>query len=308
MSTISELLIKIGADSSGLRKELGESKTAINQTFGDVKPLDTMQGALTSTTSKVEGLIGSFTKFAGVVAGGFGLTSLISGAVTAGESVYQLSQKMGVTVAQAGEFKRILALTGGDADAASAAIMKLDKSMAGGGASAQKTQKIFDALGISLKDQQGHLLPLNQQMEQLAEGYKKAEKAGYGQEFIMNTLGAKGLSLTQTLRDYAEAKENAAKIKSSGMIDAKQMHELDQEMKLINMQFGQLKVAGGAALAPLAKEFLPLALEGLSKAAVFIKNNSTQIKTLTTDFVKLYAVYKSIQAIRAIGTKARRQH
>lgn len=304
LSTISELLIKIGADSSGLRKELGESKTAINQTFGDVKPLDTMQGALTSTTSKVEGLIGSFTKFAGVVAGGFGLTSLISGAVTAGESVYQLSQKMGVTVAQAGEFKRILALTGGNADAASAAIMKLDKSMAGGGASAQKTQKIFDALGISLKDQQGHLLPLNQQMEQLAEGYKKAEKAGYGQEFIMNTLGAKGLSLTQTLRDYAEAKENAAKIKSSGMIDAKQMHELDQEMKLINMQFGQLKVAGGAALAPLAKEFLPLALEGLSEAAVFIKNNSAQIKTLTTDLVKLYAVYKSIQAVRAIGTKA----
>lgn len=304
MSTISELLIKIGADSSGLRKELGESKTAINQTFGDVKPLDTMQGALTSTTSKVEGLIGSFTKFAGVVAGGFGLTSLISGAVTAGESVYQLSQKMGVTVAQAGEFKRILTLTGGDADAASAAIMKLDKSMSGGGASAQKTQKIFDALGVSLKDQQGHLLPLNQQMEQLAEGYKKAEKAGYGQEFIMNTLGAKGLSLTQTLRDYAEAKENAAKIKSSGMIDAEQMHELDQEMKLINMQFGQLKVAGGAALAPLAKEFLPLALEGLSKAAVFIKENSTQIKTLTTDLVKLYAVYKSIQAVRAIGTKA----
>lgn len=304
LSTISELLIKIGADSSGLRKELGESKTAINQTFGDVKPLDTMQGALTSTTSKVEGLIGSFTKFAGVVAGGFGLTSLISGAVTAGESVYQLSQKMGVTVAQAGEFKRILALTGGDADAASAAIMKLDKSMAGGGASAQKTQKIFDALGISLKDQQGHLLPLNQQMEQLADGYKKAEKAGYGQEFIMNTLGAKGLSLTQTLRDYAEAKENAAKIKSSGMIDAKQMHELDQEMKLINMQFGQLKVAGGAAVAPLAKEFLPLALEGLSKAAVFIKDNSSQIKTLTTDLVKLYAVYKSIQAVRAIGTKA----
>jgi len=304
LSTISELLIKIGADSSGLRKELGESKTAINQTFGDVKPLDTMQGALTSTTSKVESLIGSFTKFAGVAAGGFGLTSLISGAVAAGESTYQLSQRMGVTAAQAGEFKRILSLTGGDADAASKAIMKLDKTLAGGGSAAQKTQQIFDALGISLKDQQGHLLPLNQQMEQLAEGYKKAEKAGYGQEFIMNTLGAKGLSLTQTLREYAEAKEKAAQVKSSGMIDPKQMHELDQEMKIVNMQFGQLKVAGGAALAPLAKEFMPVVLKGLSEAAVFIKNNSTQIKTLTTDLVKLYAVYKSIQAVRAISTKA----
>lgn len=304
MSTISELLIKIGADSSGLRKELGESKTAINQTFGDVKPLDTMQGALTSTTSKVESLIGSFTKFAGVAAGGFGLTSLISGAVAAGESTYQLSQRMGVTAAQAGEFKRILSLTGGDADAASKAIMKLDKTLTGGGSAAQKTQQIFDALGISLKDQQGHLLPLNQQMEQLAEGYKKAEKAGYGQEFIMNTLGAKGLSLTQTLREYAEAKEKAAQVKSSGMIDPKQMHELDQEMKLVNMQFGQLKVAGGAALAPLAKEFMPVILKGFSEAAVFIKNNSTQIKTLTTDLVKLYAIYKSIQAVRAISTKA----
>lgn len=304
MSTISELLIKIGADSSGLRKELGESKTAINQTFGDVKPLDTMQGALTSTTGKVESLIGTFTKFAGVVAGGFGLTSLISGTVSAGESVYQLSQKMGVSVAQAGEFKRIMSLTGGDADTASTAIMKLDKTISSGGTSAQKAQQLFDALGVSLKDQQGHLLPLNQQMEQLAMGYQKAEKAGYGQEFIMNTLGAKGLSLTQTLRDYAEAKENAAKVKSSGMIDAQQMHELDQEMKIINMQFGQLKVAGGAALAPLAEELLPPILEGLSKASVFIKDNSTQIKTLTTDLVKLYAAYKSIQAIRSISTKA----
>lgn len=304
LSTISELLIKIGADSSGLRKELGESKTAINQTFGDVKPLDTMQGALTSTTSKVESLIGSFTKFAAVAAGGFGLTSLISGAVAAGESTYQLSQRMGVTAAQAGEFKRILSLTGGDADTASKAIMKLDKALTGGGSAAQKTQQIFDALGISLKDQQGHLLPLNQQMEQLAEGYKKAEKAGYGQEFIMNTLGAKGLSLTQTLREYAEAKEKAAQVKSSGMIDPKQMHELDQETKLVNMQFGQLKVAGGAALAPLAKEFMPVVLKGLGEAAVFIKNNSTQIKTLTTDLVKLYAVYKSIQAVRTISTKA----
>ncbi|WP_302296996.1 transglycosylase SLT domain-containing protein [Mitsuokella multacida] len=303
MSTISELLIKIGADSSGLRKELDASKQSINKTFGDVQPLNEMQGALTSTTGKVEQLVGSFTKFAGVVAGGFGLTSLISGAVTAGESIYQLSQKMGVTVAEAGEFKRVLALTGGDADSASMAIMRLDKTISSGGNSAKQAQAIFDALGVSLKDQNGHLLPLNQQLEQLATGYKKAEQAGYGQEFIMNTLGAKGMSLTQTLRDYAEAKENAAKVKSSGMIDAEQMHQLDQEMKVINLQLGQLKVAGGAALAPLAEEILPSVLSGLSKAAVFIKENSTQIKVLTTDLVKLYAAYKSIQAIRAISNK-----
>ena len=50
MSTISELLIKIGADNSGLTKALGDTKQQISQTFSDVSPLNTMQGALTDTT------------------------------------------------------------------------------------------------------------------------------------------------------------------------------------------------------------------------------------------------------------------
>ena len=109
MATISELLIKIGADNSGLTKALGDTKQQIDTTFKDVSPLNEMQGALTSTTGKVEALLGSFTKFAAVAAGGFGLTSLISSSVEAGESLYQLQRRLGVTTAEAGQFKKILA-------------------------------------------------------------------------------------------------------------------------------------------------------------------------------------------------------
>ncbi len=303
MSTISELLIKIGADNSGLTKALGDTKQQISQTFSDVSPLNTMQGALTDTTGKVEALLGSFTKFAAVAAGGFGLTSLISASVEAGESLYQLQHRLGTTTAEAGAFKKIMALTGGDVDTACAAIMRMDKTLSGSGEAAEKANAIFNALGITMHDQEGKLLAPTKQLEQLAEGYKKATAAGYGQEFIMNTLGARGLALTKTLQNYAEAKENAAKIQSNGLIDPEEMHKIDQEMKVINMQLGQLKSAGGAALAPIAKEILPEILSGLQSTAKFIKENGTAIKETTKNVVELIAVYKSLQAARSIALK-----
>lgn len=303
MSTISELLIKIGADSSGLKKELADSKQEINKTFGDVSPFQTMQGALTGTTNKVEALLGTFTKFAGLAAGGFGMTALISTAVNAGESVYQLQRRLNVTTAEAVEFSRILSLTGSDADTAGTAIMRMDKTLQGGGTSAERAQKMFAALGVSMTDQSGKMLPLNKQLEQLAEGYNKAQKAGYGQEFLMNTLGARGLSLTKTLQNYTEAKEAASKVQSNGLMDINQMHELDLEMKTINMQLGQLKTAGGAALAPIAKELLPPILSGLQQTAKFLHDNSAEIKVVTKDVITLVATYKALQAARSIASR-----
>lgn len=303
MATISELLIKIGADNSGLSKALDNTKQQIDSTFKDVSPLNEMQGALTGTTNKVEALLGSFTKFAAMAAGGFGMTSLISASVEAGESLYQLQRRLGVTTAEAGEFKKILALTGGDADTASVAIMRMDKNISGSSESAKKAKAIFEAVGVSMTDQNGKLLPVNKQLEQLAEGYRKATEAGYGQEFIMNTLGSRGMTLTKTLQNFAEAKENAAKVQSNGLIDPEEMHKLDQEMKVINMQLGQLKTAGGAAFAPIAKEFLPVILTGLQDTAKFIKENCAAIKETTKDVVALIAVYKSLQAARAIAMK-----
>jgi hypothetical protein len=303
LATISELLIKIGADNSGLSKALDNTKQQIDSTFKDVSPLNEMQGALTGTTNKVEALLGSFTKFAAMAAGGFGMTSLISASVEAGESLYQLQRRLGVTTAEAGEFKKILALTGGDADTASVAIMRMDKNISGSSESAKKAKAIFEAVGVSMTDQNGKLLPVNKQLEQLAEGYRKATEAGYGQEFIMNTLGSRGMALTKTLQNFAEAKENAAKVQSNGLIDPEEMHKLDQEMKVINMQLGQLKTAGGAAFAPIAKEFLPVILTGLQDTAKFIKENCAAIKETTKDVVALIAVYKSLQAARAIAMK-----
>lgn len=304
MSTLSELVIKIGADASGLHNELGKTQNEIHNAFGNIQPVDNMTNALTGTTGAVEALTSKMVKFAGLAAGGFGLTALVSSAVEAGESTYQLSQRLGVTTAEVSTLKRVMSQTGGDVDTAAKSIMRLDSTLAGAGEKAETTQKWLDVFGVSVKDAEGNLLPLTKQIENLAEGYQKAQQAGKAQEFLMNTLGTRGLSLAKTLQQYAEAKENAARVQSIGL-DVNQMHELDREMKVMNMQMGQIKLVVGNTLAPMAADILPVISNELAYGAKLIKEHKDGIITVSSELIKVLAIYKSIQAAQSVVSKVR---
>lgn len=299
MATISEMVIKIGADASGLSAGLKKAQQDIDKTFS-VNPVNEFSDALTGTTGKVDKLIGSFSSLAKITATGFGLSSLIAGAVDAGESVYQLSQRLQVSYAEAGAFSRVLKLTGGDADTCGAAFMRLDKTITAGGEAGERARSMLDAVGVSLTDGTGKILPLNEQLKNLSDGYKRAAAAGYGQEFIMNTLGVRGMALTKTLQNYTEAAENAQKVKSIG-IDPKEMHRISQQMKLVEMQAGQLKNVGGAVVAPIAADVFPPIIEGLATAAKFVAENKRELKELAKTGLEVVAVYKMMQAAAKIG-------
>nr|DAM88917.1 MAG TPA: Peptidoglycan endopeptidase [Caudoviricetes sp.] len=299
MATISEMVIKIGADASGLSAGLNKAQQDINKTFS-VNPVNEFSDALTGTTGKVDKLIGSFSSLAKIAATGFGLSSLISGAVEAGEAAYQLANRLQISYAEAGKFSRILKLTGGDADTCGAAFMRLDKTLMSDGEAGERARAMLDAVGVSLTDSAGKILPLNEQLKNLSEGYKKAVEAGYGQEFIMNTLGVRGMALTKTLQNYTEAANNAAKIKSIGL-DPEEMHRISQQLKLVEMQAGQLKNVGGAVIAPIAADVFPPIIEGLATTAKFVAENKKELKDLAKTGLEVVAVYKTMQAAAKIS-------
>ena len=147
MSTILELQIKIGADSSGLSSSLNQAKSDIDKTFA-VNPIKEMNTAVNNLNSSVSGLIGKFNGLVGLAAGGFGISAAIQSAVDAGDAVYLLSQRMNVSAGEASEFSRILKITGGDAGTAAKAMMRLDKSYSDDSASGKKCKAILDA-GVS---------------------------------------------------------------------------------------------------------------------------------------------------------------
>ena len=293
MATLADLMIKIGADSTGLSQELNKSKEALNQTFS-VSPVKEFSGSVDEVAGKISGLTGNLTKLAGIAAGGFGLNAVVQSAVNAGEAVYQLGQRYSMSAAQAGQLNAVMKLTGGDVDTAAAAMMRFDKTLSSSGTAGDKARNIMQQLGISMTDSSGRLKPLNEQLGELAKGYEKAKAAGQGQEFLMNTLGVRGLALTKTLDNYTEAAERASKIKGVGLNPA-EMHKAYMDMQEVNMQFGKLGVVAGSALAPLVSQILPSVQAGLAKVATLIAQNKNEINTVIVEGTKLLAIYKTLQ-------------
>ena len=297
MATIADLLVKLGADSSGLRSELNKAKSDINSTF-DANPLKTFQGAVDGTAGSMEKLISNFGKFTAAAGAGFGFIQLISGAVEAGARVKDLSETMGISAAQASMFSKTVSLAGGDVQTASAAIMRLDKTLSAGGASAEKAQAMLDAVGVSLQDANGKLLPVNEQLKALSEGYKAATSVGYGQEYLMETLGARGIALTGVLREYTEAAQNAAKVQSVGL-DPEEMDRTKKEIDVLKMQASTLGTATGAALAPLIEQIIPPLTSGLASIAQYLATNKEEVIDCTKALVGFIAAYKTVTALRA---------
>lgn len=293
MATLADLMIKIGADSTGLSQELNKSKEALNQTFS-VSPVKEFSGSVDEVAGKISGLAGNLTKLAGIAAGGFGLNAVVQSAVNAGEAVYQLGQRYNMSAAQAGQLNAVMKLTGGDVDTAAAAMMRFDKTLSSSGSAGDKARSIMQQLGISMTDSSGRLKPLNEQLGELAKGYEKAKAAGQGQEFLMNTLGVRGLALAKTLDNYAEAAERASKIKGVGL-NPEEMHKAYMDMQEVSMQFSKLGVVAGSALAPLVSQILPSVQAGLAKVATIIAQNKNEISTVIVEGTKLLAIYKSLQ-------------
>lgn len=297
MATIADLLVKLGADSSGLRSELNKAKSDINSTF-DANPLKTFQGAVDGTAGSMEKLISNFGKFTAAAGAGFGFIQMISGAVEAGARVKELSETMGISAAQASQFSRTVSLAGGDVQTASAAIMRLDKTLSAGGDSAEKAQAMLDAVGVSLQDSNGKLLPVNEQLKALSEGYKAATSVGYGQEYLMETLGARGIALTGVLREYTEAAQNAAKVQGVGL-DPEEMDRTKKEIDVLKMQASALGTATGAALAPLIEQIIPPLTSGLASIAKYLATNKEEVIGCTKALVGFIAAYKTVTALRA---------
>ncbi len=291
MSVISNLVVKIGADSSGLQKGLTDTQKAIKGAF-DVSPIQTFTSEVNNGSKSIESMIGKVKSLTAVAAAGFGLKNLVGGIVEAGDATYRLSQRMNISAGDAAKLNKIMKLTGGDATSASTALMRLDKSFSSASKEGEKTREVLSATGVALTDNEGKLLPVNDQLKNLADGYKRANQAGYGQEFIMNTLGVRGMALVATLEQYNEAAETASKVQSVGL-DPKAMHELNMEIQALQMQASQIGTAMAMAFVPIAQEIMPDITSGLAELAAFLKENKSQIAGFTTEAAKLYAVYKA---------------
>lgn len=215
-----------------------------------------------------------------ITVAGYSLTNMAKPAIEAGNNTYKLAQYMGITTAEAASFNRIFSLAGVSADVAAKALMRLDKQVMSAGKNGNEATKMLERFGVNLKNSRGQILPQNQQLERLAEGFERAAAAGEREEFVVATLGARGRELIPVLMEYKELREDAAKVKTTGLVDPEQAHQAAREMRIMNAELGQMKLALSAALIPVARELMPEYINMFKSGVDWIAQNKEGIKGL----------------------------
>lgn len=209
-----------------------------------------------------------------------GLIAMARSAMTAGNNIYGLAQRMHTTNAEAARMNMAFKLAGADARAAVPAIIRLDKAIQSAGEDGNDTTRLLSAFGVVMMDSAGNLLPVNQQLTALAKGYRNAAAAGLESEFVSQLLGARGAALVPVLKDMAELQERAAKIPTTGLLNPDEAHRMNMEWNEMKISMGQLSGAIGAAFMPVVSDLMPDINEAIETLVKGIKDNKSDIESV----------------------------
>ena len=236
------------------------------------------QAGVRNLTSGFNVLSAKMAAIMAVAATGAGLFNITKNAMLAGENVYKLTQRLHVSAGEAATLNRVFQLADTDIKSVIPLIARLDKQVSVAGNSGNDTTRALSRFGIALKDQQGNLLPLNEQLAQLAKGYKTASEAGMEEAYTAEVLGARGAALIPILEQYDELMTISSRVKTTGLLDPEQAHETYLKWRAMEMEAGQLKLALGAALLPVAEELMPEINDGFQTFIETIRDNKDEIK------------------------------
>ena len=230
----------------------------VAQTEAEVRKLNAEMAKLGGTITQTSGKAGTFgaTMAAGLSKAKSGVDSLAGGFTM-----------LSVKVAAVMDVMSIVPL-----------IARLDKQMETAGENGNATTQAMERFGMSILDQTGNLLPLNEQLDQLAKGYKNAMETGQEEAYTAEVLGARGAALIPLLEQYDELMEVAGNVKTTGLLNPEESHKTWLQWKAMEMEVGQLKSAIGTALLPLSSELLPEVTEGFKNLVEEIQSNKDTIK------------------------------
>lgn len=230
-------------------------------------------GALSMLTSPAGKAIGVAT------AVGAGALAAAKSAMNTGNAIYELAQKMHTTNEEAAKMSLTFKMAGADANSAVPALIRLDKTLQSGGESGARMTAILSAYGVSLRDANGNLLPLNQQLLALAQGYRNAAAAGLESEYVTQTLGSRGAELVPVLSQMYEIQSRMAHLPTTGLLDPDKAHEMMLSWWEMQIEMNQISGSLGAALLPVVQEILPKVNDGIKEITKAIRDNKENIQS-----------------------------
>lgn len=151
---------------------------------------------LTGASAGLSGALGALAPLASIA----GLVGLAKGSLDAGDKMFDLAQKTGVSVEALARFKKAASTSGTDIDAVSKALVKLSKGMVEAAATGKgKAADSFKALGLSATDASGKLKGADQVTLEIANRFKSMADGPAKAALALNLFGKAGADMIPLL-------------------------------------------------------------------------------------------------------------
>ena len=242
--------------------------------------LNTARGSVNSLSNGFSLLSAKAAALMAVATTGAGLFTITEDAMKAGEGIYRLTTRLHTSTAEAAQLSRMFSLAGTDINTITPLFARLDRQIESAGEKGNATSEAMERFGISLKDQYGNLRPINEQLAELAKGYKNAAASGQEEAYTAEVLGGRGAALIPVLEQYDDLMEIASHVKTTGLLNPEEAHQAYLKWREMEMEAGQLKLALGSALLPVAEDLMPDVITGFQNLIDSIHDNKDGIEEL----------------------------
>lgn len=198
--TIKSLLVKIGADVTGLEAGLKSAQKSIEKHAGTLRRVGT-----------------AMTTAGGMITAALGLT--VKKTYELGDQIDELSQKTGVSTEVLSGYRVAAEMAGVPLSGFAQSLGIMAKNMVSFDVEAEKSNKALTALGISTKDNDGELKSLDTVMLEVADKFKGMEDGALKAAAAKDIFGRAGMDLIPVLNLGSEGlKKIYEDTKTAGMV------------------------------------------------------------------------------------------
>ena len=232
-----DAMLRITARATG-----GEQVQALGN---KIQQVEGVTKRLTSASGLLGGALGALAPVATI--GGIG--ALVQKTITAGDAMYDMSQRTGVSVEALARFKKAAATSGTDIDAVSKALGKLSKGMYEAAQSGKgPTAEALKALGISATDAAGKLKTADQVTLEISNKFKAMPDGVEKTALAMQLFGKAGAEMIPMLNMGGDAIDKL-KVKMTTAF-AQKANEYNDKLTTLSGKVGGLAAGLTIALLP----------------------------------------------------------
>ena len=291
MADLGSLVVKLSAETSEFREDLGRTARLLDRHANEMKASMQQVASVAKTTFAV--VIGATSVAA--------LRDFVTHTLEAAAALQGLSEQTGASAAALSGFAPVATISGTAMEAIGASLAKLSKGLAGVDDETAGATKALQFLGVRAKDASGNLRDPAEVMNDVALRLAEFEDGAGKTAIAMELFGKSGATMLPFLKDLAENQDLNIRLTS------KQIEEADQASKAMgrmraesNFVAQTLVTAAIPSLSVLYQELKNVVL-GTDNAVDGVQRLRSE-GTLTNWAEKTaYAIAVVIDALRGIG-------